>query len=658
MFTTKHIQYLYMDIVEFSKPSRQGINQSKIKMKLNEIVFKAVEKIPYNQRILNSSGDGICIAVIDSEGLDEDILLQIAIQVLKDIQSYNSTCSSPNEQFNIRIAINEDEDELFFDVNGYINFTGNGIIFARRIMDIADEKQILIGQKTHNRLKDKTNYKYTEMKCPVKHHDEIIIYQYQGIEGETLPDSLDIKPPKLIDIKKVSTYEKEFKLGVNKKADIDIIEGELNNDISDICNINSIKQSGNITEITQIDTYIDDENLTLYKAGISLRTREYIPESKIRLTIKKRHPVNIEEGIYERLQNDQIISETQKEELLKGNAIIAIPYQIIKYISQVGQLKAIFKIENKRKIITVQFDNNPDNKADICLDDIIYDYGGTPQNQEHFEIEIKNKGASQEQIKKLADYLEKIYKCKPITFSKYDIGIQKKDPNLKMTSADEVEFKFEISGTPDEIRNIYEHITDYIKDTDFIAEGQPSLKEQTDIYLDDEKFNLYLNKASFRLRRKKDKIQLTLKKVLPKNIWILKPEMYHRIEEEIYIDAGQERDLKEGKPIDVFPYKLIKYLIPGCGVFKPILQVINNRQVLNIHLKNDEKSKAELCLDDVKYVIDGQEFGPFFEIEIEAKGAKIDEMNKLAEHLKDKLKLVPSTRNKYEKGLHVLNLVK
>ncbi|MBF0226317.1 MAG: hypothetical protein HQK76_12755 [Desulfobacterales bacterium] len=213
MFEKQLIQYLYIDIVEFSKPIRTAENRLKIKMNLNEIVFKAIEKIPYNKRIFSSCGDGVCIGLIDSLSLEEDILLQSAIQILKDIQSYNSTCSDLKDQFNIRIGINEDEDELLIDLSGYINFTGNGVIFARRIMDIADEKQILIGENTHNRLtsKSKIKYKYTEMKCPVKHHDEgITIYQYQGIEGEDVTSFLDTKQPKLIDIQKISTYEKEY----------------------------------------------------------------------------------------------------------------------------------------------------------------------------------------------------------------------------------------------------------------------------------------------------------------------------------------------------------------------------------------------------------------------------------------------------------------
>ncbi|MBF0226318.1 MAG: CYTH domain-containing protein [Desulfobacterales bacterium] len=439
----------------------------------------------------------------------------------------------------------------------------------------------------------------------------------------------------------------QFKLDVSNKNDIEKIEKELNDN-----NFNRlIKKYGSITEIKQIDTYIDDEDLTLYKSGISFRIREYELSNKIRLTIKKRHPVNIEEGIYERLQDDQIISETQKNALLNGDSIIAIPYQIIKYISQVGKLQAIFKIENTRKIIPVEFNDNNANKAEICLDNIVYDYFEKSEKDKHLEIEIKNKGATQDQIKSLVGYIEKEYGFTPITLSKYDIGIQKKRPDLKMTSVDEVEFKFEIPKEKDEIYKIYKNIPDYINATDFIPEGQLSIKQQTDVYLDDENFTLYLNKASLRLRRKNGKIQLTLKKVLPKNIWILKPEMYHRIEEEIYISEDQEKALMNGQSIDSFPYKLIKYLIPGCGILKPVLKVSNNRQVLNIHLRNDKNSKAEVCLDEFKYDIDGNEYGPFFEIEIEAKGANIDAISKLAEHLKNKLNLVPSTKNKYERGV-------
>ena len=61
-------------------------------------------------------------------------------------------------KFDVRIGVNENVDNLIFDINDRANLTGAGINYARRIMDYADGGNILISQTVYERLSQREKY--------------------------------------------------------------------------------------------------------------------------------------------------------------------------------------------------------------------------------------------------------------------------------------------------------------------------------------------------------------------------------------------------------------------------------------------------------------------------------------------------------------------
>ncbi|MFH1930168.1 MAG: nucleoside hydrolase [Pseudomonadota bacterium] len=222
----------------------------------------------------------------------------------------------------------------------------------------------------------------------------------------------------------------------------------------------------------------------------------------------------------------------------------------------------------------------------------------------------------------------------------------------------EIEYKFTVPGTKGDAYTAFRLIPELIVESNFfIDDFDKKAKEQTDTYFDDDRFSLHAVGASFRVRRKKkDNIQVTPKKRRPVSKGFSKEGLYERIEEETVITSSQEAELIAGKPINAFPYRLLLYIAHDCGKLAPKVKVINNRKVL--HIRDEQYRKAELCLDKISYEIDGVVHGPYFEIEIESKGAPREKIKELADYLEENLGLIPSEQSKYERGISLLKTLK
>ena len=230
----------------------------------------------------------------------------------------------------------------------------------------------------------------------------------------------------------------------------------------------------------------------------------------------------------------------------------------------------------------------------------------------------------------------------------------------------EHEYKFLIEGNEQHARETFKLIqlevlsgSTFLKETGFRVreESQGRSRQQVDLYFDDKPLTLYESGVSFRLREKKDVLRVTLKKRLPVSMQMFGHEaLYERIEEEAVITEPQKQALLEGRPINVFPYRLIAYLAPQCRMIWPKLRVINNRQVLI--LEDADHRKVEMCLDEVTYEPPRNEgavsLPPVFEIELESKGAPRESVKRLALHLAKDLGLKPSPETKYQRGISLL----
>jgi class 3 adenylate cyclase len=146
-------KYVFLDIVAFTK-GRSVEAQSDLVAELNSIVRSALEKqkveIESENTILLPTGDGICIALLEAKPYD--IHLHLALDILAGVSEYNDRTDDTTRKMELKLGINENLDNIVLDINGRRNVAGNGINMARRILDLADGNQILIGQAVYEIL--------------------------------------------------------------------------------------------------------------------------------------------------------------------------------------------------------------------------------------------------------------------------------------------------------------------------------------------------------------------------------------------------------------------------------------------------------------------------------------------------------------------------
>ncbi len=177
----------------------------------------------------------------------------------------------------------------------------------------------------------------------------------------------------------------------------------------------------------QFDLYFDDKRLTLYNSNVCFRLRE--KKEVLRVTFKKRFPATDEgawhEALYERIEEEVLITEPQKEALLKGEPINVFPYRLIAYIApQCRSIWPVLRVKNRRQVLLLEDAHH--RKVELCLDEVTYESPGkegTPVARPMFEIELESKGAPRESVGRLARHLEKNLGLIPSRETKYQRGI-------------------------------------------------------------------------------------------------------------------------------------------------------------------------------------------------------------------------------------------
>ena len=177
---TALVKYIFLDVVNYSH-ERSVEAQTEIINTLNRIVKEAIEPFNLNQEnlIYLPTGDGICICIINT--LDPyDIHLQIAITILQKLDIYNNQQDDKKRKFDLRIGINENQDNIITDINEHTNVAGAGINYAQRIMGMADSNQIFIGQSVYDKLVQREMYndKFHKETQVIKHNIPYTAYQY------------------------------------------------------------------------------------------------------------------------------------------------------------------------------------------------------------------------------------------------------------------------------------------------------------------------------------------------------------------------------------------------------------------------------------------------------------------------------------------------
>ncbi|MDD5525530.1 MAG: adenylate/guanylate cyclase domain-containing protein, partial [Smithella sp.] len=177
--STVYAKYIFLDIVKYSTHSVEG--QTAVIQALNKIVEQLANeyKIDTDHAIYIPTGDGMCIGLINVTN-PYDIHIRISLDILKLINEYNKKEKDPTHKFDVRIGINENDDNLVTDINGKRNFAGSGINIAQRIMNYGDANMILVSGSVKERLASRDAYlnKFKGYKVTIKHGDKITVYQY------------------------------------------------------------------------------------------------------------------------------------------------------------------------------------------------------------------------------------------------------------------------------------------------------------------------------------------------------------------------------------------------------------------------------------------------------------------------------------------------
>jgi len=185
-------KYIFLDIVSYSH-GRSVEAQTEIISVLNAVVRDSVKHLSVadEQVIYLPTGDGICIALLGVEH-PYDIHVLLALEILKRLETHNVSTVDQMRNFQIRIGLNANVDNLVTDINGKRNVAGAGINLAQRVMNSADGSQILVGESVHETLRYREKYMnvFKSFTATAKHGIQLRVHQLVGRSS-----GLDISEP-------------------------------------------------------------------------------------------------------------------------------------------------------------------------------------------------------------------------------------------------------------------------------------------------------------------------------------------------------------------------------------------------------------------------------------------------------------------------------
>lgn len=190
------VKYTFLDVVAYTKRTIEA--QCYIIRALNRIVKGAINRyhIDRDSVIYMPTGDGMCVTLLGA-GLKYDIHMTVAKEILRRIRVNNSRVDLGWKKFDIRIGINQADDNLITDINGERNVAGAGINNARRIMDLADAGQILVSSTVFENLHPRKEYYHAfsgEYRKEVKHG--LVLKVHQLISAD-IP-GVSVNPPSVL----------------------------------------------------------------------------------------------------------------------------------------------------------------------------------------------------------------------------------------------------------------------------------------------------------------------------------------------------------------------------------------------------------------------------------------------------------------------------
>jgi len=211
---SRTVRYVFIDVVNFTQ-GRSIEAQTSIVAALNSITKLAMRrcKISIDQTIMLPTGDGLGIAILD-EALPVDIHLKLALALLSEVSRRNATIADSPRRFEIRVGINQNTDNLVFDINGNVNVAGAGVNLAQRIMDYGSAQNIMVGSMVYEVLSQREKYmnSFKRRSAPIKHGNFIPIYQFieDGHKGLSCSHSSETK--KEYQVREIDAFYLAFSL--------------------------------------------------------------------------------------------------------------------------------------------------------------------------------------------------------------------------------------------------------------------------------------------------------------------------------------------------------------------------------------------------------------------------------------------------------------
>ena len=176
-----HASFFFVDIVGLSDPDMSTALQVNKITFLNDSISscQSFNNSPAEATLVMPTGDGMVIGFLQGPELP----LRLAIELHEKIQDYNKG-KLPNELVRVRIGIHSGPVFIVKDLRGNDNVWGQGIIIARRVMDLGDGGHILLSSRVAEDLRQ-LSHEYTKTIHPmekhtVKHAVQLMIYSAYG----------------------------------------------------------------------------------------------------------------------------------------------------------------------------------------------------------------------------------------------------------------------------------------------------------------------------------------------------------------------------------------------------------------------------------------------------------------------------------------------
>lgn len=172
------VQYVFVDVIGFTRPDRTVEDMLSIIESLNGIVWSVLEEhsIGKGDLILLPTGDGMCIGLLNQAA--EDTHLQMAESIRDFVIEHNRNVRGSHSTFDLHLAVHEGKDILITDINGNRNIIGAGINRASRLMAFGTAREIIISEVVYEGICRDAKYKdrYKQRNGQIKEGESVCYY--------------------------------------------------------------------------------------------------------------------------------------------------------------------------------------------------------------------------------------------------------------------------------------------------------------------------------------------------------------------------------------------------------------------------------------------------------------------------------------------------